>query len=117
MIEELCKYPVSAMYSLPCVNVQGEYNIEEIIEAVCTAFQVPRQCLMKRECRHRMDQFARWTVWKIMRSHDRPLKECGQLFKQHHATVLYALEKLDSDIDRIDALQRNYMKVSKYMKV
>lgn len=90
-------------------------SMEQIIADVAAAFEIEPETLY-RKCRYPRIKFARWMVWKIMRSKKYSLRECSQIFGNYdHTSVINALSKIDNDIEKDEMVRQAFNQVKKYM--
>jgi chromosomal replication initiation ATPase DnaA len=114
MLEQLKQHPFSAMYALMAIpRNKKALNIDHLLDDVCMSLGISRQEIAARTRKTRI-KYARWIVWKIMRSHKIPLLECAAVFGYDHSTVIHAMTNIDRDLADVDYVRNAYISVKKH---
>jgi hypothetical protein len=91
------------------------FLFDEMADEVCSAFGAQRG-LVFNKCRRWNVKFARWAIWKILRSHGYTVNDCGAIVGGHdHSSVTNAMNFIDRDICEIEYVGNSWVKVQKYM--
>ena len=132
MIDQIKNSSPINIYSMVYIkNVEDEWNIahpkpierldvQALIKDVAFALHIEVEQMYVKTRKTRI-KFARWLVWKVMKSYKFSFRECGETFARErfrgydHSTVLNALNNIDRDIEETAYLQDAYHHIEKYM--
>jgi chromosomal replication initiation ATPase DnaA len=106
--------PSTTYMALPSIKSElGGKAIESIVQEVAELFGI-QSPLIYEKVRYPNVKYARWFIWKILRSRGNSLKEVGRLGNFDHTTVVNAMSKIDHDIEHHPGLKEKWEKVKHY---
>ena len=113
--EEVARRGMSYMAAPSVFATVKSHGLEDIIGEVARACSVPVDLLYEK-CRRRRVVFARFMVWKIMRSMGYTYVECGAKFGMDHTSVTRMGEIIDFSIENEAWVGEAWRKVSRFKK-